>query len=194
MRPLVLRLRNPLSHIAIKWKVKSLSRVRLFATPWTVAYQAPPSMGFFRQEYWSGLPFPSPGDLPSPGIKPRFPRIGDLDSNPGLSKKHFCNSPVYIPAHLHLPGMDLWAKEQISTEIRSPFPQPTSPVCWSPPPMGFGWSYSGPLSITVKAGPWEVCPGNRCRQRSQFGGGFHQYEFLCWWSLGIKTIPYGLPL
>ena len=40
-------------------KVKSLSRVRLLATPWTVAYQAPPSMGFSRQEYWSGLPFPS---------------------------------------------------------------------------------------------------------------------------------------
>ena len=44
-------------------KVKSLSRVRLFATSWTVAYQAPPSMEFSRQEYWSGLPFPSPGDL-----------------------------------------------------------------------------------------------------------------------------------
>ena len=41
-------------------EVKSLSRVPLFATPWTVAYQAPPSMGFFRQEYWSELPFPSP--------------------------------------------------------------------------------------------------------------------------------------
>ena len=41
----------------------------LFATPWTVAYQAPPSMGFSRQEYWSGLPFPSPGDLPDPGIE-----------------------------------------------------------------------------------------------------------------------------
>ena len=50
--------------------MKSLSRVRLFATPWTVAYQAPPSMGFSRQEYWSGLPFPSPGDLPDPGIEP----------------------------------------------------------------------------------------------------------------------------
>ena len=46
------------------------SRVRLFATPWTVAYQGPLSMGFSRQEYWSGLPFPSPGDLPDPGIKP----------------------------------------------------------------------------------------------------------------------------
>ena len=56
-------------------KVKSLSYVRLFATPWTVVYQAPPSMGFFRQEYWSGLPFPSPGDLPNPGIKPRSPAL-----------------------------------------------------------------------------------------------------------------------
>ena len=56
-------------------KVKSLSRVQLFATPWTVAYQAPPSMGFSRQEYWSGLPFPSPGDLPDPGIEPRSPAL-----------------------------------------------------------------------------------------------------------------------
>ena len=52
-------------------KVKSLRCVRLFATPWTIAYQAPPSMGFSRQEYWSGLPFPSPRDLPNPGIEPR---------------------------------------------------------------------------------------------------------------------------
>ena len=50
--------------------VQSLSHVRLFATSQTVAYQAPPSMGFSRQEYWSGLPFPSPADLPNPGIKP----------------------------------------------------------------------------------------------------------------------------
>ena len=50
-------------------EVKSLSHVRLFATPWTVAHQAPWSMGFSRHEYWSGLPFPSPGDLPNPGIK-----------------------------------------------------------------------------------------------------------------------------
>ena len=54
-------------------KVKSLSRVRLFVTPRTVAYQAPPSMGFSREEYWSGLPFPSPGDLPDPGIEPGSP-------------------------------------------------------------------------------------------------------------------------
>ena len=54
-------------------KVMSLSRVRLFATPWTVAYQAPLPMGFSRQGYWSGLPFPSPGDLPNPGIEPGSP-------------------------------------------------------------------------------------------------------------------------
>ena len=53
--------------------VKSLSPVQLFEIPWTVAHQAPPSMGFSRQEYWSGLPFPSPGDLPDPGIEPRSP-------------------------------------------------------------------------------------------------------------------------
>ena len=44
-------------------------------TPWTVAYQAPPSMGFSRQECWSGLPFPSPGDLPDPGIEPGSPAL-----------------------------------------------------------------------------------------------------------------------
>ena len=54
-------------------KVESLSRVRLFATPWTVACQAPPSIKFSRQECWSGLPLPSPGDLLDPGIEPRSP-------------------------------------------------------------------------------------------------------------------------
>ena len=57
------------------YKVKSLNCVRLFATPWTVAYQALLSMGFSSQEYWSGLPFPSPGDLPNPGIEPGSPAL-----------------------------------------------------------------------------------------------------------------------
>ena len=52
---------------------QSLSLVQLFATPWTVAHQAPPSMEFSRQEYWSGLPLPSPGDLPDSGIEPGSP-------------------------------------------------------------------------------------------------------------------------
>ena len=56
-------------------KLKLLSRVPLFVTPWTVAYQALPSMGFSRQEYWSWLPFPSPGDLPNPGIEPMSPAL-----------------------------------------------------------------------------------------------------------------------
>ena len=54
---------------------KSLSHVRLFETPWTIAHQAPLSMEFSRQEYWSGLPFPSPGDLPNPRIKPGSPAL-----------------------------------------------------------------------------------------------------------------------
>ena len=58
-----------------KPKVKLLNCVHLFETPWTVAYQTSPSMGFSRQEYQSGLPFPSPGDLPNPGIEPRSPTL-----------------------------------------------------------------------------------------------------------------------
>ena len=70
-------------------KVKSLSHVRLFATPWTVAYQAPPSMGFPRQEYWSGLPFPSPG------IKPKCPAL-QADALPSEPRgKPYC-MPFYI--------------------------------------------------------------------------------------------------
>ena len=56
-------------------KVKSLSHVQLFATPWTVAYQAPLSLGFSGHDYWSGLPFPSPGELPNTGIKPASPAL-----------------------------------------------------------------------------------------------------------------------
>ena len=53
----------------------SKSRVQLFATPWTVTYKDPLSMGFSRQEYWSGLPFLSPGDLPNPGIESGSPTL-----------------------------------------------------------------------------------------------------------------------
>ena len=77
----------------VKWsEVKLLSRVRLFATWWTVAYQAPLSMGFSRKKYWSGLPFPSPGDLPDPGIEPGFPTLeaDALTSEPP-------GKPQYLP-------------------------------------------------------------------------------------------------
>ena len=59
----------------LKVEVKSLSHVRLFAIPWTVAYQAPQSVEFSRQGYWSELPFPSPEDLPNPGIEPGSPAL-----------------------------------------------------------------------------------------------------------------------
>ena len=56
--------------VRVRARVRTLSPVRLFPTPWTIACQAPLSMGFSRQEYWSGLPFPTSGDLPHPGIEP----------------------------------------------------------------------------------------------------------------------------
>ena len=55
--------------------MKSVSHVQLFVTPWTAAYHTPQSMEFSRQEYWNGLPFPSPGDLPDPGIEPGSPAL-----------------------------------------------------------------------------------------------------------------------
>ena len=69
--------------------MKSLSCVQLFRIPWTVARQAPLFMGFSRQEYWSGLPFPSPGDLPDPGIEPRSPTLqaDALTSEPQVISK-----------------------------------------------------------------------------------------------------------
>ena len=81
-----------------KVKVKSLSRVQLFVTLWTVAYQASPSMGFSRQKYQSGLPFPSPGDLPDPEIEPRSPALqaDALPSEPILERA----SKVLLPSCL----------------------------------------------------------------------------------------------
>ena len=76
-----------------------LSHVQLLATPWTVAHQAPLSMGLSRQEYWSGLPFPSPGDLPNPGIEPGSPalQVISLPSEPPGKPRHYtrvwCNFP-----------------------------------------------------------------------------------------------------
>ena len=73
--------------------LRRFSRVWLFVTPWTVAHQAPLSMGFSRQEYWSGLLFPSPGNLPDPGIEPRSPALEAdvLTSEP--PEKPNCSKP-----------------------------------------------------------------------------------------------------
>ena len=86
--------------------VKSLSRVRLFAIPWTVAYQPPPSMGFSRQGCWSGLPFPSPGDLPGSGIEPGSPALqadalpSELPGETHNNHMLHCNT-VHVHTHTH---------------------------------------------------------------------------------------------
>ena len=76
--------------------VQSLIHVQLFVTPWTVAHQAPLSMGFPSHEYWNGLPFPPPGDLPDPGIKPRSPALqaDSLPSEPPGKLNSIHNSPL----------------------------------------------------------------------------------------------------
>ena len=122
-----------------KVKVKLLSRVQLFVTPWTVAHQASLSMGFSRQEYWSGLPLPSPGDLPHPGMEPRSLALqayalpsespGKLRTEHGLMLSKEDNT--------HLPGQHLAWKEQ-------------GMVCL------FGWlvGFAGP---SLLLGPFSSC-------------------------------------
>ena len=81
------------------------SCVRLFVTPWTVAHQAPLSMEFSRQEYWSGLPCPPPGDLPNAGSEPRSPAL-QADNLPlshqGSPHKYITNSFILFPIDSHL--------------------------------------------------------------------------------------------
>ena len=76
-----------------------LSHVLLFATPWAVAHQAPPSMGFPRQEYWCGLPFPSPGDLPDTGIKSKSPESAALAG--GFFTPEPTMKPVYVYTYVY---------------------------------------------------------------------------------------------
>ena len=97
-------------------RAQLLSRVRLFATPWTVARQAPLSMGFSRQEHWSGLPFSPPGDLP--GIKP------PSSASPALAGGFFTTAPPGKPvivlnaAELYiLIGWALWDVNDSSVEL-----------------------------------------------------------------------------
>ena len=73
--------RNSTFWVLLCMLLNCFSHVQLFATPWTVAFQAPLSLGFSRQEYWSGLSCPPPGDFPNPGIEPRSPTL-QADSLP----------------------------------------------------------------------------------------------------------------
>ena len=121
---------------SVKVKVKSLSHVRLFATPWTVAYHAPPSTGFFRQEHWSGLPFPSPGDLPSPGIE---------SGSPALQADALLSEP---PAPFHdVPQIPGWAGLWRAFWTR-PGSTANRPACGVKP----HYVPSGPMCVTVYGG------------------------------------------
>ena len=80
------------------YEVKLLSRVRLFVTPWTIAHQVPPFMKISWQEYWSGLPFPSPGVLPDPGIKP---------GSPALQADAFMSKPPRKPVYMYKYALSL---------------------------------------------------------------------------------------
>ena len=85
----------PANHQKPHVRQQSLSHARLYATPWTAAYRAPLSLGFSRQEYWSGMPFPSPGDLPEPGIEPRSP--AESQSSEGTNETSTFISPFGPP-------------------------------------------------------------------------------------------------
>ena len=94
--------------------------VQLFATPWTGAHQAPPSIEFSRQEYWSGLPFPSPGDLPDPGIEPRSPTLwaDTLPSEP--PGKPCCLNILTKKLWTHLPGNEVHQCNKADSSTSSP--------------------------------------------------------------------------
>ena len=106
----------------VKVKVKSLSRVQLFATPWTAAYQAPPSMGFSRQECWSGLPFPSPGGLPNPGIEPGSPAL-QADALPSEPPAWYL---MYIKCSVNVncPWHDQYYQRSYHSSLYMDYPSP----------------------------------------------------------------------
>jgi len=113
-------------------------------TPWTVAYQAPPSVRFSRQEYWSGFPFPSPGDFPEPGIEPRSPalqadaltsdppgkamvfpvvmyRCESLDHKEGWALKNWCSQIVVLKKLLRISCTARRSNQSILKEIKSEY-------------------------------------------------------------------------
>ena len=115
-----------------------LSCVQLFATPWTVAHQASLPMGFFRQEYWNGLPFPPPGDLPDPGIKP---------TSTALAGGFFTTEPPGKPRV----GTKLWKALETSGNFQK-LPETGMEVSlWGPGTVRQGHVYPATLVLCVCA-------------------------------------------
>ena len=106
--------------LLVKWSRSVVSDTR---TPWTVAHQAPPSMGASRQEYWSGVPFPSPGDLPDPGIEPGSPafQADTLTSEPPESPRGPLNPALYLR------GLEIFSVSSVSLPMGAQFER------WTPP-------------------------------------------------------------
>ena len=103
-----------------------LSRVQLFGTPCTAAHQAPMSLGFCRQEYWSGLLFPSPGDLPNPGIEPGFPALAGMFFTTETLGKPFLQWFSSVQVSCSVVSDSLRPHE--SQHARPPCPSPTPGV------------------------------------------------------------------
>ena len=141
-------------------KAKSLNRVRLFATPWTVAYQAPLSMGFSRQECWSGLPFPSPGDLSDPGIEPGSSAL-QADTLPSElpGKDHppaGCNFAILFLYNWRERREERWSRKgNVSWTLGLGYKQSAPGLAWLwsfPPDPGLGiWTGNYPLQFLMKS-------------------------------------------
>ena len=119
-----------------------LSRVRLVATQWTVACQAPLSVGFSRREYWGGLPLPSPVDLPNPGIEPTSPALagGFIDTQAALKFRHFHHRPQ---------------REAVTREDRAGAPGLGSPPGSSTQLLDFTFSCAS-VSLSAQRGQWQL--------------------------------------
>ena len=153
-------------------EVKSFSCVWLFATPWCVAHQAPLFMGFSRQEYWSGLPFPSPGALPNPGTEPRSPALqaDALTSEPPSVSVQFSCSVV-------------------SDSLRPHEPQHTRPLYPSPTPR----VYSNPCPLSRWCHPAissSVVPFSSCPQSLPASGSFPMSQLFAWGGQSTKCLAH----
>ena len=117
-----------------KWKCQSLSCVWLFATPWTVAHQAPLSMEFSRQKYWSGLSLPSPGDLTYPGFESASPHCRQIFMIWTTREALACGQNVPLLSVCKVPFHSGWPGSELSQFISLPAPSlsPWVSTCCSP--------------------------------------------------------------
>ena len=116
----------------------------ILCDPWTVAYQAPPSMGFSKQECWSGLPFPSPGDLPGPGIKPGSPAL-QADALPSEPPGKPPYQPYLRTALIRYPAFELLSGGKHTEPVPDTWPSWSFPLIIS---KSSGWH------LWWKAGKW----------------------------------------